>query len=623
MKQPEEILKKNPGSIIFARYAQQLAKEGNVSEAILILEKGIKSNPSYAIGHSVLAKILHSQNSPEGAAEEWTAALQLDPQQPNDLFLYGKSLLKTDNRSDACKFLSIASRYEPDNTDILMALDQAMTGTDDDNELDLAEETTEALAEMYEMDVEDELTAHLESDDTPDTGGTAIVEALDEAQGESFFDEDDDEEDEDEDETLSETFIESIDPDETAVIMPRGDDSAQDIGDTMVSGAYKPVAVDEEITEGDDFDTLLKSFVDYDEENEEEADNETGDGFETVAPEIVETEDTESPESVDEEEEDSDDKLISGVYEVIQEEEEKAATEDYKSLLETFSGDEPHDDTAGDISEKRKSEPFDISSLDTIAPQTIPIDEPESAVEETPELDIMDEAVESAELSQAEISVEEIDVSQEEEAVEAELVEELELAEEIIPEDMPDEFQKDIQTVESDSIEPVEEEVHDDTVNIEPVEEDAGGEAYSAETAVKEPAGDGVWDDDISEDAEIVEQIEGDVSEDSVLSDSDETYAGVITDEEPVTVDEVPIAVDEDTTVTEEEPVIVDEVPAVTDEVVPVAEEEQLEDTEETDAGNIANEFPFDEYQDDVNKLMSYIDEDSEAYGEDEPVCSG
>ncbi len=70
MKQPEEILKKNPGSLIFARYAQQLAIEGHISEAILILEKGIKSNQSYAIGHSVLAKILHTQNSPEGAAEE-------------------------------------------------------------------------------------------------------------------------------------------------------------------------------------------------------------------------------------------------------------------------------------------------------------------------------------------------------------------------------------------------------------------------------------------------------------------------------------------------------------------------------------------------------------------------
>ena len=190
MKQPEEILKKNPGSAIFARYAHHLASEGKVNEAIIILEKGINANPSYALGHSVLANIFHSQNSPEGAADEWNSALKLDPQIPSDLFLYGKYLLKINNRKEARKCLYAASRYEPDNTDILIALDQAMTDKVEKPDLALSDETTEALSDMYEMDIQEEITELPVSDDDLEAGGTAIVEALEEAQDESFFDED-------------------------------------------------------------------------------------------------------------------------------------------------------------------------------------------------------------------------------------------------------------------------------------------------------------------------------------------------------------------------------------------------------------------------------------------------
>ena len=77
MRKPEEILEQNPGSALFASYAEQLVQEGNDDKAIGILEKGIASNPSYAYGHSVLANILYSQQNHQRAAEEFKKALEV------------------------------------------------------------------------------------------------------------------------------------------------------------------------------------------------------------------------------------------------------------------------------------------------------------------------------------------------------------------------------------------------------------------------------------------------------------------------------------------------------------------------------------------------------------------
>ena len=70
MRDPEEILKDNPGSVVFARYAEEMAQKGKFSEAVVILEKGIEANPQYAPGHSILAEILFMEESDEKAAEE-------------------------------------------------------------------------------------------------------------------------------------------------------------------------------------------------------------------------------------------------------------------------------------------------------------------------------------------------------------------------------------------------------------------------------------------------------------------------------------------------------------------------------------------------------------------------
>ena len=101
MKDPEDVLKENPGSVIFARYAEELAQNGKIDEAIEVLSNGINANPDYAAGYSVLAEINANQKLHEAAIEHLEKSLSLEPQAPRDIFNLGKYSI--DNQADKAK----------------------------------------------------------------------------------------------------------------------------------------------------------------------------------------------------------------------------------------------------------------------------------------------------------------------------------------------------------------------------------------------------------------------------------------------------------------------------------------------------------------------------------------
>ena len=113
MRDPEEVLKENPGSVIFARYAERLAEEGKIVEALEILNNGIEANPYYATGYSVLAKIYSMEGSQEKSVEQLEKALSLEPQAPRDLLNLGKYIIK-DQPERAKDYYWAAQRYEPE-----------------------------------------------------------------------------------------------------------------------------------------------------------------------------------------------------------------------------------------------------------------------------------------------------------------------------------------------------------------------------------------------------------------------------------------------------------------------------------------------------------------------------
>lgn len=126
MRDPETILLDDPGSVVFSRYAEQLAREGRIEEAVDILKRGIKTNPDYAPGYSVLAELLFQLDSEEEAVENLVSALRLDPQIPRDLFRLGTYHLDRDP-SKAEPYLKAAYAYDPESEDISTSYEKVRT----------------------------------------------------------------------------------------------------------------------------------------------------------------------------------------------------------------------------------------------------------------------------------------------------------------------------------------------------------------------------------------------------------------------------------------------------------------------------------------------------------------
>lgn len=124
MKDPELILKDNPGSVVFAPYAEVLAQSGQIEQAMEILRKGIEANPFYAPGYSVLANILVQQNSNDEAVDALMAALKNDPQRPGDLLSLGNHFLKSDEMKSRT-FLWAAQVFEPQDSKVCALYEQA------------------------------------------------------------------------------------------------------------------------------------------------------------------------------------------------------------------------------------------------------------------------------------------------------------------------------------------------------------------------------------------------------------------------------------------------------------------------------------------------------------------
>lgn len=103
----------NPGSAVFPRYAEDLAREGRTDEALDTLSRGIEANPSLASGYSVLADLLFSMHEEEKAVENLLTAVKIDPQMPRDLLRLGRHFLAHEPLK-AGTYIRTAEIYHPD-----------------------------------------------------------------------------------------------------------------------------------------------------------------------------------------------------------------------------------------------------------------------------------------------------------------------------------------------------------------------------------------------------------------------------------------------------------------------------------------------------------------------------
>ena len=172
VKNPEELLHDNPGSIIFARYAEECAREGDVERALDILHNGIEANPVYAPGYSLMGSLYYSQKKYKEAMKYWRQGLELDPLMPRDMYLLGKHCLENGMMAEAVNYLDIAAVFEPHNQQILGYREEAESRDMTEGDLGLAEETVTALAAITSHGMESAvmLPETTEEHGAPDTG---------------------------------------------------------------------------------------------------------------------------------------------------------------------------------------------------------------------------------------------------------------------------------------------------------------------------------------------------------------------------------------------------------------------------------------------------------------------
>jgi len=156
VKNAKDILHENPDSLVFARYADELASQDRIDEAIEVLENGINKHPHYAPGYSVRANILFMQNSDEQAVKEVQRALQLDPQMPRDLFRLGANFLENQKPETANAYLWATLKFEPDVFEVIEAYEQSQTREPPKQDLGLSQETEKALSEFNDESVSEE-----------------------------------------------------------------------------------------------------------------------------------------------------------------------------------------------------------------------------------------------------------------------------------------------------------------------------------------------------------------------------------------------------------------------------------------------------------------------------------
>ncbi|MCE5248941.1 hypothetical protein LLG96_01845 [bacterium] len=394
MKQPEEILKNNPGSIIFARYADWLVGELRGEEAVEILKKGIEANPSYALGHSMLAQILHKRELYEKAAKEWGKSLDLDPQNPSDLLCLGKYYLQINQPQKAKKYLTAAARFEPSDEEVIQMLEQAVSNSGDVDDFGLSMETAgalsvvlgenEAIPETLTMDTDEAFMNQVE--DEPVDMETLIQEMADTGTEQST-------EEAGEIDILPPEAADLAESPETA-----GDFLAEDFGvggsgsETLMAAGHEDLDIGMEETESEAVESLLTISSHKDAVTDTFEEEET----EELAPE----------DELEELELEGSDIFGTGT----EKDEEKAAAEtaetvsdDFESLLGSFSGDdivieapdEPEDSGEKAAEEKPafievdEAEEEDIESLvESFSKEDIEIESPEApapeAVDDSP-----------------------------------------------------------------------------------------------------------------------------------------------------------------------------------------------------------------------------------------------
>lgn len=111
----EEILSRNPKSVIFAALSDAYRKKGDLARAFHICGQGLKSHPDYAPGHLVMAKINMERGMYSEAERELALAVRTDGKTRATELLLAQILTKRGQIKGAKKILEKLRTSDPAN----------------------------------------------------------------------------------------------------------------------------------------------------------------------------------------------------------------------------------------------------------------------------------------------------------------------------------------------------------------------------------------------------------------------------------------------------------------------------------------------------------------------------
>jgi predicted regulator of Ras-like GTPase activity (Roadblock/LC7/MglB family) len=120
----EEILVKNPDSVIFAALSDAYRKKGDLAKAFHVCSRGLKSHPDYGPGHLVMAKINLERGMYSEAEKELAFAVQADGKTRATELLLAQILVKKKETKDAKRILEKLKMSDPGNETIAQLLQE-------------------------------------------------------------------------------------------------------------------------------------------------------------------------------------------------------------------------------------------------------------------------------------------------------------------------------------------------------------------------------------------------------------------------------------------------------------------------------------------------------------------
>lgn len=111
----DEILSRNPNSLVFAALSDAYRKKGDLAKAFNVCSRGLKLHPDYGPGHLVMARINTERGMHTEAEKELTLAVQVDGKTRGTELLLAQILIRRGQTKEAGKILERLKITDPEN----------------------------------------------------------------------------------------------------------------------------------------------------------------------------------------------------------------------------------------------------------------------------------------------------------------------------------------------------------------------------------------------------------------------------------------------------------------------------------------------------------------------------